>query len=362
MIGSPSRAAYAVCGFALALLALGCGSDGAGSRDCTEAGADCTLREAADQAGVLIGTAIRDGFEGDPEYVAALTNDFNSLTAENAMKWAAIQPERGRFDFGLADAMVELAEANGMAVRGHTLLWDQEAVDSTPAYVSAITDPDELRALMADHIRTVVGRYRGRIDSWDVVNEPLQTTGAQLYDNVFHRLLGPGYIAEALALAHEADPDAVLFVNEPLVESAGAKFDALLALTSELRAQGAPVHGVGLQGHFFAAAEPDELRANIEALASLGVVVELTEVDVLLRSVGDDAARLEHQRQEYYDIASACFAVPACRRITLWGFTDRFTWIDSFIGPGFAPLVLDESYARKPAYFGLRDALLGAIR
>jgi endo-1,4-beta-xylanase len=324
--------------------------------DCRMPGEDCSLREAAAQAGVRIGAAVSDFFDSDPAYGPALAADFDSLTAENDMKWAAIQPSLGSYDFVKADRLVDFAEANDMAVRGHTLLWDQETIDSTPAYVTAITDPAELRALVQDHIATLVGRYAGRVDAWDVVNEPFETTGSTFYDNVFHQVLGPGYIAEALTLAHAADPDALLFVNEVLISYQGAKFDAMLALAQDLLAQGAPLHGIGIQAHFLLTAVPEQLHANLLALAELGLVVELTELDVPFSTSQPDAA--EEQRRVYLEVARACLAVPACRRITLWGFTDAHTWIDSFIGPDFAPLPLDKDYQRKPAWFGLREGLL----
>ena len=342
----------------LSVFALAC--EGDDPVDCRADGANCSLREAAVQAGVQVGAAFREvSATDDPKYLPALTADFNSVTHEHAMKWAATQPQYGVFNFDEPDRMIEIAEANGMAVRGHTLVWEQATVDATPEYVTAITDPEELRTLMANHIRTVVGHFRGRVDAWDVVNEPLDTLGSELYQNIFYQLMGPGYIAEAFELAHESDPDATLFLNEALVSNDGDKFDALLALTADLLEQGVPVHGVGLQGHFLTEApNHDELLANLQKLAALGVVVELTEVDIIVRGQGDDAARLERQRQEFFDMASACLAVEACKRITFWGFTDRHTWIDSFFGPDLAPLPLDENYERKPAYFGLRDGLL----
>jgi endo-1,4-beta-xylanase len=346
--------------FASALaFSIGCGSgNGDAQIDCRADAADCTLREASVQAGVLVGAAYRE-VSDDPAYLPTLSSDFNSVTHEGAMKWAATQPESGVFNFNRADQMVEFAVANGMTVRGHTLIWEQASIDATPEYVTAITDPDELRTLMRDHIRTVVGHFRGRVDAWDVVNEPLETVGSEVYQNHFYQVLGPGYIAEAFELAHEADPDATLFLNEVLVSNAGAKFDALLALTADLLEQGVPVHGVGLQGHFLISGpRHDELRTNLERLAALGVVVELTEVDIVLRGMGDEATRLERQRQDFFDMASACLAVEACKRITFWGFTDRYTWIDGTFGPGLAPLPLDLNYERKPAYFGLIDGLL----
>jgi endo-1,4-beta-xylanase len=323
--------------------------------DCRAPGADCTLREAADQAGILVGAAvIEGGFATDPVYAPTLAAEFSSVTHEHVFKWDAIHPSAAVYRFEAPDRLVDFAEANGMAVRGHTLLWEQVLVDSTPAYVTAITDPATLRALVTDHIQTVVGRYRGRIDAWDVVNEPLATGGPAFHQNHFAQVLGPGYIAEAFHLAHAADPDATLFLNEVLIDDPGAKFDAFLALVRDLRRRGVPLHGVGLQGHFIPPVNPVGLQQNMERLAALGVVVELTEVDVIQRGVPDPAGL---QAREYYGLAAACLAVPACRRITMWGFTDRYTWLDAF-GPGTKPLPLDVDYGRKPAWFGLRDGIL----
>ena len=142
--------------------------------------------------------------------------------------------------------MMEFAEANGMSVRGHTLVWEQATIDATPDYVTAITDPQELRTLMADHILTVVGRYRGRIDAWDVVNEPLAVLGAELDpDSLFFQTLGPGYIAEVFELAHQADPQAKLFLNEVLVEGQPGKAAGLVTLVSDLLAH---LHATGKGG------------------------------------------------------------------------------------------------------------------
>jgi len=130
----------------------------------------------------------------------------------------------------------------------------------------------------------------------------------------------------------------------------------LLTHAQDLLAQGAPLHGIGIQAHFVLPAVPEQLYANLVKLAELGLVVELTELDVPLATSQPGAA--EEQRRVYLEVARACLAVPACRRITLWGFTDAHTWIDSFIGPDFAPLPLDTAYQRKPAWFGLREGLL----
>lgn len=335
---------------------LGCGDSSTSGNRCTAVGSDCSLRQAAQVSGVRIGAAVRSGFEGDA-YTRVLVREFDSVTAESAMKWNQTQPRRGVFDFDEADRLVALAEANDMAVRGHTLVWDQATIGATPPYVEEIRDPEEMRAVLSEHITTVVGHFRGRVDAWDVVNEPLETVGSTLYENAFHRALGPSYIAEALRLAHDVDPHATLFVNEVLADAAGPKIEALIQLARDLLADGAPLHGVGLQGHFFGPPRPQELRRNLQELADLGLIVELTEIDIVLRPAGSREAQLEQQRQDYFDVACACLAVASCRRMTLWGFTDRFTWLDGFVGPGSAPLIFNGAYGPKPAYFGLREAL-----
>jgi endo-1,4-beta-xylanase len=310
---------------------------------------------------VRIGAAARSGeIASDPNYGPVLAAQFNSLTAENAMKWGSLHPAPGVYDFSNADALVAFAEAHDMAVRGHTLVWAQQLVDSTPDYVKAMTDPNVLRAELADHIQTVAGHFKGQVDSWDVVNEPLELLGGELYQNIFYQLLGPGYIAEAFHLAHAADPNALLFLNE-IVSTPGVKLDGLVALVTDLLAQGVPIHGVGIQGHFFSNPNPQALQTVIQTFADMGLVVEPTEVDIVLVGDGTYEEKLDAQGQSYFEVLAACMAVPACPRVTLWGFTDRYTWIDSFFGPGFDPLPFDEDYARKPAFYGVRNGLLTRV-
>jgi endo-1,4-beta-xylanase len=325
---------------------------------CLAQGADCTLREVADAAGVRVGAAAQPGLlVADPLYAPTLASEFNSITAENQMKWPSIHPAEDAYDFGPADALVDFAVANDMAIRGHTLLW----ADPTriPDWVAASPDGETLHGWLDDHIRTVVGRYAGTVDSWDVVNEPLDLTSNVLRDNVFMEQLGVDYIAEAFRIAHAADPDAQLFLNEVLVSDPNEKFEAFYDLVVDLLAQGVPIHGVGLQGHVLAGLvqpTPAGLRSVVQAFADLGLVVEITEFDVAMPASGSEA--LEIQGRIYRRLLKACLRVTACQGITFWGFTDRYTWIDSTLGPGRVPLPLDVDYGRKPAYFGARDALV----
>jgi endo-1,4-beta-xylanase len=272
------------------------------------------------------------------------------------MKWAVVHPSLDRWCFEPADAVVAFAESRGMRIRGHALVWHEQL----PGWVGACPTPAALHAALADHIGRLVGRYRGRVAAWDVVNEAVTASGG-LRRTMFSRALGVGYIAEAFRLAHAADPGARLFYNDFGAEALGRKSDRVHRLLADLRADGVPVHGVGLQMHLDAARLPDldALRENIARLGALGLAVEVTEMDVRVRSLdGDRAARLARQGDVYRDVLAACLDAPACRAVTFWGLTDRHSWIDRRFGAD-DPLLFDEEYGEKPAYRGVRDAIVG---
>lgn len=342
----------------LVVAACGDGPSGNGTEE-------CTLRSLADRAGVRIGAAFVEG-RNDPPFRTTLAREFNSITAP--LYWAETQPTSDAYHFAVADTAVDIGASNRMRVRGHPLIWGRLAL---PEYVRAATDPEALRAMVADRIATIVGRYAGRIAQYDVVNEPLTLFGTAgntngLDDNVFHRVLGPGYIREALELAHAADPAAKLYVNDFLVEKPGPKQDRLFDLARGLLESGAPLHGIGMQGHIRLPVvgpeyEPTaaEIESAVRRFAGLGLEVEITELDVTLTS--RDPSQLDLQRRVYHDVFAGCLAAPGCTGVTVWGITDRFTWISNFFQVDGAPLLFDEDYAPKPAYFGVRDALLEKV-
>lgn len=325
------------------------------------------LRGAAAAAGIEIGVAAEPAQLAPGPEAALLASEFTSLTPENAMKWSALAPAPGVWSFAGADALVDFADGNGQRVRGHTLVWGR--ANGVPGWLgdelAAASDPAErLRALTAELIDTVVGRYAGRVPTWDVVNEPLAVDSGELDpDSPFTQLLGVGYIAEAFARARAADPTATLFLNETLVEAQPAKFAGLLALVDALLADGVPLDGVGLQGHFLQGrADGAVLRAQLEALAARGLFVEITELDMPVLWFFGEPDVLAAQAEAYADVAAACLAVPACRGITVWGLSDADTWLDTlFPLSAFAPnrpLLFDETLAPKPAYGAVRDVLL----
>ena len=370
---APGRALLcrmALCGLlAAAPGGAGCGDAGSGGGG--------GLRDVAAGSGLSIGTAAHDEYltpsSGDARYGEVLAREFDSITPYTAMKWGRIHPEPDRWGFSGADAIVDFAQAHGMRVRGHTLVWGGASDPPNPAYLAQM-DADTLRAATADHIRTVMGRYRGRVTRWDVVNEPLTAFGEDggtggLRDSVFLQKLGPGYVADAFRVAHEADPDAKLFLNEFLELKPGVKQDRYFQLARDLLDAGVPLNGVGLQGHmwFLPYAPPgdadvatrDEVEATLRRFATLGIDVEITELNVhTWRFDGDRAARLERQRAVYSDVSEACAAVPACTGLTVWLFTDRYpTSIEQFVRRKGEPLLFDEEYQPKPAYLAVADAL-----
>ncbi|MDT6984967.1 endo-1,4-beta-xylanase [Streptomyces lusitanus] len=327
------------------------------------------LRAAAPE-GFVIGTAVAGGghhleqdypdpFTHDNEYRKVLGREFSSVSPENQMKWDYIHPERDRYDFGQADAIVEFARRNHQVVRGHTLLWHSQ----NPAWLEqGDFTKAELRDILREHITTVVGRYRGRIQQWDVANEIFDDQGnLRTQDNIWIRELGPGIVADAFRWAHKADPKAKLFFNDFNVESVNAKSDAYYALVKDLRAQRVPVHGFSVQGHLSTRyGFPGDLADNLRRFDALGLETAVTELDVRMDvpegSLPTPAQ--EKQQAEYYQrMLEGCLEVDGCNSFTIWGFTDKYSWVPVFFqGEGFATVMTDD-FTRKPAYYAVRDTL-----
>jgi endo-1,4-beta-xylanase len=331
---------------------------------------------------LVIGTAVAGGghhlnagypdpFTYDRTYRKLLAAEFNSVSPENQMKWDFIHPAPGEYNFAAADAIVDFAEANGQVVRGHTLLWHSQL----PAWVHEIEDPEELRATLKDHIQTVVGRYAGRIQQWDVANEIFADEwddgGVRLRDgstrataNPFIQKLGPGIIADAFRWAHEADPEAKLFLNDYAVEDWNTKSTAYFTLAKQLIAQGVPLHGFAFQAHLdLQYPFPSTLAANMQRFDDLGLETAITELDVrftLPASGVPTAEQLAEQADTYQGVLEACLSVEDCNSFTIWGFNDKYSWVPSFSAGQGAATVMFEDYERKPAYYALQETLAEA--
>jgi endo-1,4-beta-xylanase len=313
------------------------------------------LRQAAAAAGKLVGAATQSAFLGTVAHADVVSRHFSYLTAEYEMKWGAIERIRGIRSFSGGDALVAFAQANGLQVKGHALVWH----GSVPSWAEPLPAAD-LRTALEDHIRVVGAHYRGRLLAWDVVNEAVADSGAGLRDTIFRQRLGDQYIADAFRLAREADPQALLFYNDYGGEGMSQKSNRIYDLVKDLLAQGVPIDGVGLQMHVSVTNRPSDasIAANMRRLADLGLLVNISEMDVRIRDVpGSQQARLEQQRSVYRSIVGLCVAEPRCDAVTFWGVSDAHSWIDAQFGPD-DPLLFDEQYAPKPAFFGVLDAFL----
>ncbi|MCW3012112.1 MAG: 1,4-beta-xylanase [Solirubrobacterales bacterium] len=299
----------------------------------------------------LIGTAVDDGaLQREPGYREVLARQFSTLTPENAMKWAVLEPERGRVEWGGADRLVAFAEEHDQEVRGHPLVW----FGQLPGWVEALPEP-EVQQVMREHIRQVVERYRGRVRTWDVVNEPFEDDGSRRR-SIFQRGMGDGWVEDAFRTARTADPDAKLYLNEIGAEAPGPKSDALYALARDLRARGVPIDGVGFQGHFNLEGMPRGFRQNVERFAALGLDVAITEADVALEMPASEG-ELRAQAAVFRGVVEVCRAVPRCRSLTFWGFTDRHSWIPATQPGRGAATLLDEELRPKPAFRSVLRAL-----
>ena len=321
----------------------------------------CTLSALADELGIRIG-ATAEASEVEPgPYAQTLAREFNSLTPENALKWYSTNPAPGVFTFDDGDAVVTFAGDNGMQVRAHTLVWTQDTF--TPDWVKAETDPDALAAVVANNIATVAGHYAGRVQRWDVINEPLESGGTALADSVFHRVLPSGWMVSAFNAAQAADPDAELWINEYGTDWVPGKHQAFLALVRDLLAAGAPINGVGLQVHRPSVNGPDvdQLAQQLRDFTDLGLEVAITELDIPIPPGSDTV--LVDQAEAFGRVVAACLAVTGCTEITVWGVTDANTWLDGlgiFPTPT-RPLLFDGAFAPKPAYDAVRAVLAGAV-
>ena len=314
-----------------------------------------TLRTLAQAAGIRFGTAVDvEALDTDAAYASLLAREFDLVTPENAMKFSVVHPERDRYDFTQADALLAFAEAHAMQVNGHVLVWDQQLPDwLTQGHFT----PDELKAILREHIQTLVTRYRGRVASWDVAAEAVGEDG-RLRETFWSRGIGPDYLALAFHWAHEADPQARLRYNDYGGEGTGAKSDGIYDLMIALRRKGTPIHGVGLQMHLSPHDAPraNDVRINMKRLAALGLETHISEMDVML-AMPATRADIKAQATLYRDMLQACLAVPQCRSFSTWGATDRYSWIPEFFPGRGAALLFDAEGRAKPAYQSIRRLL-----
>ncbi|KAJ3565213.1 hypothetical protein NP233_g7781 [Leucocoprinus birnbaumii] len=324
------------------------------------------LNAAAKAAGKLyFGSATDNPELSDAPYVSILsdTKQFGIITPGNSMKWDATEPSRGTFSFSGGDQIYNFAKANGQMVRGHTTVWYSQL----PSWVtSGNFDNATLISIMQNHVTNVISHYKGGIDNskgkeilmtimildaWDVCNEVFNDDGTWR-TSVFYNTIGPSFVPLAFQAARAADPNAKLYINDYNIEGSGAKSTAMYNLVKSLKAQGVPIDGIGIQGHLIVGSVPSTIQANIEQFTSLGVEVAITELDIRMTLPATDAL-LAQQKKDYQTVISACNAVEKCIGVTIWDYTDKYSWIpNTFSGQG-AALPWDANLVKKPAYDGI---------
>ncbi|KAF6746877.1 glycosyl hydrolase family 10 protein [Ephemerocybe angulata] len=279
-----------------------------------------------------------------------LNTEFGAVTPEYSMKWEATEPNQGQFTFANADAVANWASSRGKLLRGHTLLWHKQL----PGWVSNIIDKSTLTQVIRDHINAVVGRYKGKVYAWDVVNEVLEDNG-NFRNSVFYRVLGEDFVDLAFRTARAADPKAKLYINDYNLDYNGPKINATIALIKRLKARGTPIDGVGTQAHLIVGnlAPFDE---TLKRLASTGLDVAITELDIRIAKPVD-AAKLAQQQKDYATVTRSCLTTPRCVGITIWGVSDRNSWVDGTFPDYDSPLLWDDDFREKSAYTGVDNAL-----
>ena len=320
------------------------------------------LRDLAGKGGFLVGAAVVPSLFSQSPYSQDLGREFNLVVAANAMKFAETEPGPGQYNFCAADEVVAFAQANGMKVRGHNLVWQQDLPSwlTTGNYSAA-----DAANILQDHIRTVVSHFKGQLILWDVVNEAV-AYGAPYGPQPSYWLDQFGsltsYVDQAFRWAHAADPSVKLYYNDTGGEGLGAKSDAVYNLVSGMVSRGVPIDGIGLQMHVTlnSAPSPADVAANMACYAQLGLEVQITEMDVRL-AVPASASDLQAQSSVYNGVAATCMAAPNCTAFLTWGVGDPDSWIPGAY-PGFgAALLFDGQYQPTPAYDGVASAITAAV-
>ncbi|MFC5505098.1 MULTISPECIES: endo-1,4-beta-xylanase [Hyphomicrobiales] len=308
---------------------------------------------------IPIGSAAQiETFRADPRYREALKRYCDVIVPMNDLKWEALRHDRARFDFSGADEIVAFAERNGQALRGHALLWGE----ALPPWARDMTSRAEAERELVEHISTVVDRYKGRIATWDVVNEVIRfepLPGEPMRDTIWQRLLGPAHVEIAFRAAAAADPKARLVLNDFNFEEPGAGTAArrriALDLCRRLKDKGIPVHGIGMQAHLYAdrPLDIDGLENFMVELGKLDLDVEITELDVIDWKLPADAATRDRAAASL--VGTFLNAIASVRRpkaIVTWGLSDRYSWIhETFPRQDKArarPLPLDADFRPKP--------------
>ena len=290
---------------------------------------------------------------------------FNSLVAGVIMKMRYLHPEENSFTFAQADELVSYAEKNNMAMHGHTLIWHWES--EIPDWMKNYSG--DWQAMLNKHVYEIVSHYAGRVKSWDVVNEAIDDPGVNPADyrqSIFYKALGKNYIENAFVTSRMADPTTELYYNDYALENNNSKLTFTLKMVDDFIQRKIPIDGIGFQMHTQLNYPPiSDIKAAFSAAAARKIKVKITELDI---AVNPQNAQILTptialaQKNRYKEIVKAYLeAVPPAQRggITFWGLVDGETWMRSYLARLEWPLVFNDDYTVKPAYYGIAEALSG---
>lgn len=328
-----------------------------------------SLRSHAAASSFLVGCAVDPGkLDAEPAYAAAIAEQANIVVPENAMKWAALRPAMDRYDFRAADDLVAFALTHDQFIRGHNLCWHE----ALPDWFAAQVNQANAQQVLVDHIRTVAGRYAGKMHSWDVVNEAVEPKDGRpdgMRKSPWLELLGPGYVEIAYRAARQADPKALLTYNDYAIEldtpEQIEKRGQVLMLLRRMKARQVPIDAVGVQSHLTADKNvPGQgLIDFVQECRLMGLQVFVTELDINDRNLPEDVAERDKAvAQLYSDYLKMMLAEPNVTAALTWGITDKYTWLDGAKwgradGRPERPLPFDSDYQPKPAFFAERGAI-----
>lgn len=310
------------------------------------------LRDAAARSGKTFGFAYAPHIaNSDAKYKAIAQREFSMVTAENNMKWDATEPRRGQFTFNGADEIMSFAAANNQKVYGHALVWHAQM----PAWAKSITNRDDMRKAMNDHIKGVAGRYKGKIEAWDVVNEAFEWDGSRRPSEL-QKVMGNSWIEEAFRTARAADPNAKLCYNDYSTDGINSKSTAVYNMVKDFKARGVPIDCVGFQTHLIVGQLPASNKQNLQRFADLGVDVRITELDIRIQLPASQQA-LQTHATEYGQVVKNCWEISRCTGVTIWGISDKYSWIPQ-VSPGWnAALPWNDNYSTKPALASVANAM-----
>lgn len=326
------------------------------------------LKTLAAKHGIELGNFAISNYLNNPQYSSILSSQFNLAIIDNTPNWyftdGGLRPSPTTYNFSTMDGVVSYAQQHHMAIQAHHLLWGEEKW--LPDWLkNGNYSQTQLMNIIHSDINTVVTHYKGKIKEWSVVNEAF-TRQQHIYglnDWWADHTGGDGYIDKAFIWAHQADPNAILILNDFDNEHFNSVSDAMYTYIKGAKARGVPINGIGMQMHIDGThpPDPDEVAESMERFGKLGVGVYVTEFDVNMSNVpAPDYARDNIEANIYYEMMRACIEAKDCHSFSILGVTDKETWYNYLSGSATdaRPLLFDQNYKPKPAFYSFRNALL----